>query len=56
MSFQADTVTRRDTSGFIVEHYADGDLVDELTPTNRNEAGPNSLHIWGPPLPPTFLE
>ncbi|KAK3386867.1 Glyoxalase/Bleomycin resistance protein/Dihydroxybiphenyl dioxygenase [Podospora didyma] len=45
-----------DRSGFIVEHYVDGDLVDETTPISRSEAGPDSLHIWGPPLPPTFLQ
>ncbi|KAK2595122.1 hypothetical protein QQS21_007148 [Conoideocrella luteorostrata] len=50
------TDNRFDPSRFILEHYADGDLVDETTPTNREEAGPNSLYIWGPPLPPTFLE
>ncbi|KAK4640898.1 hypothetical protein QC761_0096670 [Podospora bellae-mahoneyi] len=45
-----------DRSGFILEHYVDGDLVDETTPISRSEAGPDSLHIWGPPLPPTFLQ
>jgi hypothetical protein len=34
----------------------DGDLVDETTPTSRTPAGPESLHIWGPPLPDTFLQ
>ncbi|KAK4226603.1 Glyoxalase/Bleomycin resistance protein/Dihydroxybiphenyl dioxygenase [Podospora fimiseda] len=45
-----------DRSGFILEHYVDGDLVDETTPTHRSESGPDSLHIWGPPLPADFLE
>ncbi|GAB1319458.1 hypothetical protein MFIFM68171_09668 [Madurella fahalii] len=45
-----------DRSGFILEHYVDGDLVDETTPIHRSEAGPDSLHVWGPPLPPTFLQ
>ncbi|KAK5655500.1 hypothetical protein OQA88_5771 [Cercophora sp. LCS_1] len=45
-----------DRSGFILEHYVDGDLVDETTPISRSEAGPDSLHIWGPPLPATFLQ
>lgn len=35
---------------------ADGDLVDETTPTGRELAGPDNLHIWGPPLPETFLQ
>jgi len=37
------------------EIVVDGDLVDETTPTSRSEAGPDNLHVWGPPLPPTFL-
>ncbi|EAQ91781.1 hypothetical protein CHGG_00016 [Chaetomium globosum CBS 148.51] len=45
-----------DRSGFVMEHYVDGDLVDETTPVTRSPAGPDSLHIWGPPLPPTFLQ
>ncbi|KAK4032705.1 Metapyrocatechase 2 [Parachaetomium inaequale] len=45
-----------DRSGFILEHYVDGDLVDETTPISRSEAGPDSLHVWGPPLPATFLQ
>lgn len=45
-----------DRSGFILEHYADGDLVDETTPISTSEAGPDSLHVWGPPLPATFLQ
>lgn len=34
----------------------DGDLVNESTPVGREEAGPDNLHVWGPPLPATFLE
>ncbi|KAK4465764.1 Metapyrocatechase 2 [Cladorrhinum samala] len=45
-----------DRSGFVLEHYVDGDLVDETTPISRSEAGPDSLHVWGPPLPATFLQ
>ncbi|KAL3459473.1 Glyoxalase/Bleomycin resistance protein/Dihydroxybiphenyl dioxygenase [Aspergillus heterothallicus] len=45
-----------DSSGFIVEHYVDGDLVDETHPTNRTLASPNNLHVWGPDLPEGFLE
>ena len=44
-----------DTSGFKVEHYADGDIVNEKTPTQRQEAGPDTLSVWGPPLPTEFL-
>ncbi|KAF2099818.1 Glyoxalase/Bleomycin resistance protein/Dihydroxybiphenyl dioxygenase [Rhizodiscina lignyota] len=44
-----------DPSKFILEHYVDGDLVNETTPIARSEAGPDNLHIWGPPVPQTFL-
>ena len=43
-----------DTSGFIVEHYADGDQVNVETPVAQNEAGPRTLAIWGPPVPEVF--
>lgn len=36
-----------DKSGFVLEHYVDGDLVNEDTPTNRVEAKDAHLHIWG---------
>ncbi|SPO03177.1 related to 2,3-dihydroxybiphenyl-1,2-dioxygenase [Cephalotrichum gorgonifer] len=45
-----------DPSRFILEHYVDGDLVDSSHVTNRSKASPDSLHIWGPDLPPTFLQ
>ncbi|KAL2043004.1 hypothetical protein N7G274_004062 [Stereocaulon virgatum] len=45
-----------DTSRFILEHYVDGDLVNCETPINRDVASPNGLHIWGPDLPPTFMQ
>ncbi|KAL3481005.1 cytochrome P450 [Aspergillus californicus] len=41
-----------DASGFILEHYVDGDLVDETHPVNRSLASPNNLHVWGPPTLP----
>lgn len=43
-----------DPSGFIVEHYADGDLVNSKTPVTINEAGPRTLAQWGPPVPEVF--
>lgn len=43
-----------DTSGFMVEHYADGDLVNEDTKVAIVEAGPQALSIWGPPVPSVF--
>lgn len=42
----------RDPSGFTIEHYADGDLVNVHTGTKRNKAG--ALAIWGPELPDLF--
>ncbi|KAI1340072.1 Glyoxalase/Bleomycin resistance protein/Dihydroxybiphenyl dioxygenase [Xylariaceae sp. FL0016] len=41
-----------DPSGFKIEHYADGDLVNEDTPTTREVVGP--LSVWGPELPKDF--
>jgi hypothetical protein len=44
----------KDPSGFKIEHYADGDVVNDKTPTSRQAAGPDTLSIWGPPLPADF--
>lgn len=38
---------RFDPSRFIVEHYVDGDLVNDETPIGRIAAGPGNLHVWG---------
>ena len=43
-----------DTSGFMVEHYADGDLVNEDTQVSTVQAGPMALSVWGPPVPSVF--
>jgi len=43
-----------DTSGFMVEHYADGDLVNEETEVAVVQAGPAALSVWGPPVPDVF--
>lgn len=40
-----------DESGFEMEHYADGDLVNCDTPVTCEESGPHTLYIWGPPVP-----
>ncbi|KAI1502342.1 Glyoxalase/Bleomycin resistance protein/Dihydroxybiphenyl dioxygenase [Biscogniauxia marginata] len=42
----------KDTSGFLIEHYADGDLVNQNTQVTREEAGPGKMNIWGAPFPP----
>lgn len=38
---------RFDTSRFIVEHYVDGDLVNDTNLTGRELASPSNLHVWG---------
>jgi hypothetical protein len=38
---------RFDPSGFIMEHYVDGDLLDMREPTHRTKAAPDNLHVWG---------
>ena len=39
----------RDPSGFTIEHYADGDLVNSSHNVSREpDGGPLSLAIWGP--------
>ncbi|KAL2106933.1 hypothetical protein VUR80DRAFT_5932 [Thermomyces stellatus] len=45
-----------DPAGFIMEHYVDGDLLDDTEPTQRSPASPDNLHVWGPDLPPDFLK
>ena len=45
-----------DTTGNMVEHYADGDLVNKDTPIGWTAAGDESLAVWGPELPKWFLD
>jgi hypothetical protein len=45
-----------DTTGNMVEHYADGDLVNKDTPIGQFQAGSESLAIWGPEVPASFME
>ncbi|EHY58456.1 hypothetical protein HRR83_007174 [Exophiala dermatitidis] len=45
-----------DVHGFMVEHYADGDLVNEDTPVGYGPAGHEGLAVWGPEVPKSFLE
>lgn len=45
----------KDPSGFTIEHYTDGDLVNVHTKILRQEdQGPNTLSVWGPNLPEVF--
>lgn len=42
----------KDPSGFTIEHYADGDVVNEDNPTGRMKSeGAASMYIWGPIRP-----
>lgn len=42
----------KDPSGFAIEHYADGDLVNEDNETGREKSeGAASMYIWGPLRP-----
>lgn len=45
-----------DTTGNMIEHYADGDLVNKDTPIGWTSAGDESLAVWGPELPKWFLD
>lgn len=45
-----------DTTGNMIEHYADGDLVNEETPVGYGPAGDESLAVWGPEVPSWFLQ
>ncbi|EME49763.1 hypothetical protein DOTSEDRAFT_40913 [Dothistroma septosporum NZE10] len=45
-----------DTTGNMIEHYADGDLVNKDTPVGWGQAGDESLAVWGPEVPSWFLQ
>ncbi|SCV48630.1 unnamed protein product [Fusarium fujikuroi] len=45
-----------DTTGNMIEHYADGDLVNKDTPVSYLPAGNESLAVWGPEVPDGFLD
>jgi hypothetical protein len=38
-----------------LEHYSDGDLVNEHTPVGRQAAAPDTLYVWGPNIPLAFV-
>jgi hypothetical protein len=46
----------KDPTGFKIEHYADGDVVNNKSEMGRQAVGPDSLSIWGPPLPASFTD
>ncbi|VTZ26803.1 Glyoxalase/bleomycin resistance protein/dioxygenase [Methylocella tundrae] len=39
-----------------VEHWTDGDLVNDSTPVSEAQMGPNELYQWGPDVPADFFE
>jgi catechol 2,3-dioxygenase-like lactoylglutathione lyase family enzyme len=45
-----------DPHGFEVEHYTDGDMFDASHPTGYHDAGLPGLYLWGPVLPPGFVD
>ncbi|KAL5339348.1 Glyoxalase/Bleomycin resistance protein/Dihydroxybiphenyl dioxygenase [Aspergillus crustosus] len=45
-----------DTTGNMIEHYADSDLVNDKTPIGYGAAGDESLAVWGPEVPAWFLQ
>lgn len=44
-----------DTTGNMIEHYADGDQVNQDSPIGHLPAGNESLAVWGPDVPAAFL-
>jgi len=55
MGYILTNVIRFDPTGNIMEHYVDGDLVDDTQPPHRSKASPDSLHVWGKLLPPKLF-
>jgi hypothetical protein len=47
--------SRFDSSGNIVEHYSDGDLVNSKTGYGREIAAPDTIAVWGPNVTLAFL-
>ncbi|EFX06133.1 trihydroxytoluene oxygenase [Grosmannia clavigera kw1407] len=45
-----------DPSGFILEHYVDGDLLNMSEPTHHTLEKDAHLHVWGPEVPSTFMD
>jgi catechol 2,3-dioxygenase-like lactoylglutathione lyase family enzyme len=46
----------RDCSGFMIEHYADGDILTEDHVLGRHNVADEALSVWGPPPPGDFLD
>jgi hypothetical protein len=54
-TYSVSLLCRFDSSGNIVEHYCDGDMVNENTPVEREPQSPHSMYIWGPDVPLAFI-
>lgn len=48
-------ISRFDPSGFVVEHYVDGDLVNEDSPSGNEPAVAATVSSWGPEIPRAFF-
>lgn len=46
----------RDPFGHKIEHWTDGDLVNDATPVGNAAAAGNELFQWAPPLTPEFFK
>lgn len=46
----------RDCSGFMIEHYADSDLLNEHFQGDRHDVSDEALSVWGPQPPKDFLD
>lgn len=46
----------RDPFGNKIEHWTDGDLVNDATPVGHAQISADELHQWAPPLNPSFFE
>ena len=46
----------RDPCGNKIEHWTDGDVVNDETPVGRAAMTPGELAQWGPPLTPEFFD
>ena len=46
----------RDPVANHVEHWTDGDLVNDSVPPTLQQIGTDTMHQWGPEVPPVFFE
>ncbi len=46
----------RDCSGFMIEHYADGDILTSAHEGERHHVAEEALSVWGPQAPADYLD